>query len=117
MVHSVLLTGSERRRSWSREQRERILAEAFAPGAIASAVARRHEVSSGLLYTWRKNAERRKDRPGFLRALVSEESPASERAPCVSDPAIVVELLGGVRIIINASATEPLIAATLRALR
>ncbi|MDE3812316.1 transposase [Sinorhizobium meliloti] len=33
------------------EDRAQILAEAFAPGAVVSEVARRFEVSTGLIYT------------------------------------------------------------------
>nr|WP_274845341.1 transposase [Sinorhizobium meliloti] len=46
-----MLTGPERRRRWSLEDRAQILAEAFAPGAVVSEVARRFEVSTGLIYT------------------------------------------------------------------
>ncbi|WP_432654038.1 transposase [Sinorhizobium fredii] len=51
-----MLTGPERRRRWSLEDRAQILAEAFAPGAVVSEVARRFEVSTGLIYTWRRQA-------------------------------------------------------------
>ena len=49
-----VMTRGEPRRRWSEEDRARILAEAMAPGAIASHVARRFGVSTGRLYTWRK---------------------------------------------------------------
>jgi transposase len=49
----VVARGEPRRR-WSEEDRARILAEAMAPGAIASHVARRFGVSTGQFYTWRK---------------------------------------------------------------
>jgi transposase len=49
-----IVTRGERRRRWSEEDRARILAEAMAPGAIASHVARRFGVSTGQFYTWRK---------------------------------------------------------------
>jgi transposase len=48
--------GVERRRRWGREDKLRIVRESLAPNAIATAVARRHEISTGLLYTWRKQA-------------------------------------------------------------
>ena len=51
-----LITGTERRRRWSDEERAQILAESFEPGANISAVARRHGVSGGLLHCWRKQA-------------------------------------------------------------
>ena len=49
-----VVTRGEPRRRWSEEDRARILAEAMAPGAIASHVARRFGVSTGQFYTWRK---------------------------------------------------------------
>jgi transposase len=49
-----ILTSPERRRRWSPEEKARIVAEAKAPGATVAAIARRHSVSRGLLYTWRR---------------------------------------------------------------
>ena len=46
----TLLTGPERRRRWDDDVRERILAEAFSPGATVSDVARRFQVSTSLIY-------------------------------------------------------------------
>jgi transposase len=48
--------GVERRRRWGREDKLRIVRESLAPHAIVTAVARRNEVSTSLLYTWRKQA-------------------------------------------------------------
>jgi transposase len=46
----------ERRRRWDREDKLRIVRESLAPNAVVTEVARRYEVSTGLLYTWRKRA-------------------------------------------------------------
>src|SRR3712207_8177572 len=43
-----------RRRSWSAEDKLRIVRETLEPGAVAKAVADRHGISTGLLFTWRK---------------------------------------------------------------
>lgn len=43
-----------RRRTWSTEERLRIVRETLEPGAIVQVVAERHGVSTGQLYTWRK---------------------------------------------------------------
>lgn len=51
-----VLTGVERRRRWSVEEKARIVEETLIPGANVSAVARRHGVSRGLLFTWRRQA-------------------------------------------------------------
>jgi transposase len=48
--------GVERRRRWGREDKLRIVGESLAPNAVVTAVARRHEISTGLLYTWRRQA-------------------------------------------------------------
>lgn len=49
-----VITRGERRRSWSVEQKREIVAESLEPGMSAIAVARRHGIGSGLLYTWRR---------------------------------------------------------------
>jgi transposase len=49
-----VLTGPERRRRWSEDERCRIVAEAFAPGSCVAQVARDHDISTGLIYTWRR---------------------------------------------------------------
>jgi transposase len=43
-----------RRRNWPPEERLRIVRETLEPGAIVQAVADRHGISTGQLYTWRK---------------------------------------------------------------
>jgi transposase len=44
----------ERRRRWSDEEKLAILKETTEPGAIMAMVARRHEIGTGQLYTWRR---------------------------------------------------------------
>src|ERR1700760_1796941 len=44
----------ERRRRWTAADKLRIVEEAFAPGAVAKRVAERHEISTGFLFTWRR---------------------------------------------------------------
>jgi transposase len=53
-----IITGVERRRQWRDEEKLRILAELNEPGVKFSEVARRHDVSRGLLWQWR-DAQRR----------------------------------------------------------
>ena len=48
--------GVERRRRWGRDNKLSIVRESLAPNAVVTEVARRHEISTGLLYTWRKQA-------------------------------------------------------------
>ncbi len=52
------MTGGERRRRWRLEEKLRILAETEAPGACIAEVARRHDMSRELLWTWRHQARK-----------------------------------------------------------
>ena len=54
-----IFTGVERRRRWRLEEKLRIVAEVEQPGASFFAdVARRHEISRGLLWNWRRQVRR-----------------------------------------------------------
>jgi transposase len=54
MSRVELISGPERRRRWSEEEKRAIVAEAFAPGASVSAVARRADIGTGQIYRWRR---------------------------------------------------------------
>ncbi len=58
MADSVVevITGRERRRRWTVEEKLRIVAETFEPGASVSQIAARNDVYPGLLFTWRRQA-------------------------------------------------------------
>src|SRR5439155_23054303 len=62
-------SGVGRRRRWSDEDKGRIVAESYAPGAVVSEIARRHEISPQHLFTWRKAARngQLRGRPSILR--------------------------------------------------
>ena len=51
-----VLTGPERRRRWSVDQKLAIVAELEHSGSSGAVVARRYGISTGLLYTWRRQA-------------------------------------------------------------
>src|SRR5215217_5585463 len=90
-----IITGVERRRQWRDEEKLRILAELNEPGVKFSGVARRHDVSRGLLWQWR-DAQRRgrlvAETPGFLPLQIVPELPAppggSGTPPCAGPPAV-----------------------------
>lgn len=112
------LGGPERRRRWSDEQRLQILTEAFAPGAFIAQVARRHDVSTGLIYTWRRKLRRRaaeSDTPtgaaGFAEAVVVDDRTVELTA---AQPAIVVDLARGGRVSIFSSASPAQVDAVLK---
>lgn len=115
MSQITVLTGPERRRRWSAEDKMRILAEAFSPGACVDAVARRHDVARSLIYTWRSRLRRElpQPAPAFAEAVLAEEPGG------VPDPgaAIVIDLPRIGRVSIAASASPALASAVLKALR
>ena len=53
-----IINGAMGRRRWSADDRARILEETLAPGAVVSAVARRHGLTPQQLFTWRRAARR-----------------------------------------------------------
>jgi transposase len=116
----TVFSGPERRRRWSDESRARILEEAFAPGACVADVARRHDVSTGLLYTWRQKLRRTlavpsfSQAPGFVEAVVSD---APDVAAMSGAAAVVIEMASGGRVHISATTPPGLVSAVLKALR
>lgn len=46
--------GRRRRRHWADDEKRRIVAEADAPGASVSMVARRYDLNANMLFTWRR---------------------------------------------------------------
>ena len=51
-----VLGGVERRRRWSGDDKMRIIEETLAPGAVVTEIARRHGISTSLVFTWRRRA-------------------------------------------------------------
>lgn len=113
MSQITLLTGPERRRRWRDEDKLAILEEAFTAGGCVRDVARRWEISSSLIYTWRRNARSTMAAPGFVEAVVTDARPGSK---AVGDPVIQIELAGG-RVNVFAAASQALVSAVLKALR
>jgi len=115
----AVFSGPERRRRFSDADRARILEEAFAPGACVSEAARRHDVSTGLLYTWRQKLRHALAVPGFAQAPGFVEAIVSDTpdVPAMSGAAVVIEMVGGGRVHICASTPMGLASAVLKALR
>ncbi len=70
------------RRIWSQSEKLLIVSEAVAPGASICAVARRHNLSSSLLYRWIKSfkANEPVQKPAFVPiALAPPAEPSSAR--------------------------------------
>jgi transposase len=119
MSQITLLTGPERHRRWREEERQEILAAAFAPGASVSEVARRYDVATSLVYKWRQQAlVTTSGGTAFTPAIVVDEpTRADDPVPSEDTAPIIVELGDGTRIRIGVMAPTGLVTAILRALR
>ena len=80
-----IITGVERRRRWRLEEKLRIVAETEKPGASFLAVARRHEVSRGLLWNWRQQVRRGdlvpEPMPVFVPVQIMPDAPLALASP------------------------------------
>ena len=119
MGRMTLITGSERRRRWSAEDKARILAEIEEPGVVVAEVARRADVCTSLVYKWRREARKAASACGFAPVIVETPPPASPATPAASaaEPGVIVVEVKEARVRIGADAPSAVIAATLKALR
>ena len=80
-----IITGVERRRRWRLQEKLRIVAEVEQPGASFADVARRHEVSRGLLWNWRRQVRRGElaadPMPVFMPVQITADPPLGLPAP------------------------------------
>jgi transposase len=76
-----VLTGTERRRSYTPSQKVRMVDEAFRPGVVVSDAARRLGVHESLLYRWRRmmTPVEAAAEPGFAAVTILPE-PVTEAA-------------------------------------
>jgi len=116
MGRMTLITGGERRRHWSVEERAKILASIDEPGAVIAEVARRADVCTSLIYKWRREARLAANESGFAPVIVEHPSQSPSPASEPEFDAILVELKDA-RVRIGANAPSALIATTLKALR
>jgi transposase len=123
-----VINGAMGRRRWSADDRGRILEESLAPGAVVSAVARRHGLTPQQLFTWRREARKRAEADAkalaFVPAVIAPEpappkepkSRAKRRAPRRRAGAIEIEA-SGVTVRFGDGASPATITAVIRALK
>ena len=115
MSQVTVISGAERRRSWSAEQKRALVAAACEPDANISEIARRADVRTGQIYRWRRDFGKEAS-SGFAAVTVTPDQPASLPEAAFAGPALVVEV-GGAVVRVAADASPTLVAAALRALR
>jgi transposase len=92
-------SGVGRRRRWSNADKGRIVAESFAPGAVVSEVARRHEISPQHLFAWRKAARHSQLALPADEAAVFVPVMMATQKPVATTPSITIETA---RIVVRA---------------
>jgi transposase len=87
-LHAEVLTGKERRRRWTDEEKLRIVSETMQPGVSVSSVARRHGLHPNQVFIWRMQARAGEltggERAAFVPVSLQAESGAS-RATMVAN--------------------------------
>jgi transposase len=127
-----VITRGERRRVWTLEQKREIVAESLGPELTPTEVARKHGISSGLLYNWRRQmldermALASRALPGFTQVEIepaqgelTAQRPGSMPGPVTSSRApglIEVVLPGGVTLRVDAEVNEKALRRVLAAL-
>ena len=117
-----VITGVERRRRWSWDQKRAIVEESLSPRASAAAIARRHGIGTGQLYTWRRQLLKRQlvETPRFARVEVAE--PPRLTGPIASPVTgtvgtIEITLADGTSVRVTADVDEPALRRVLGVLR
>jgi transposase len=116
-MNGEVLTGPERHRRWSEEEKARIVAETLAPGARVADVARRHGVGRSLIYVWRRargHGRRHRNVPGLVPVVLSDGEPA---VPSSRAGSIEIALTSGIRLTLHGPVDGEALRAVMAALR
>ncbi len=113
-----VITSVERRRRWSREDKERIVAAAVQPGAVASVVARQAGIHSSQLFRWRRQLCGPAQAAPIFAAVAVVPEPVAPSAPQVPTMSglIEIELADGARLKITGAADPATVSATIMAM-
>ncbi len=110
-----VLTGPGRRRKWSEDDKARIVAETLRPGTVVADVARRWQVSSQQVFTWRREMRRAAGAPlSFV--PIMPEMPVRAPEPALPSPSVEVEVAGAV-LRVGLGTDADLLTTVLRAIR
>jgi transposase len=112
-----VITSVQRRRRWTRAEKERLVAAALAPGAVASEVAREPGIRASQLFRWRQELCLPAPQATFSPVAVLPE-PASAAASASQETAGVIEIefAGGGRMRITGAVEASTLSALMKAL-
>ena len=97
-----VITRGERRRVWTDTQKHDIVLESLMPGGSPIAVARRHGIGTGLLYTWRRQMVEGQLKalmpaaPSFVPVAAMPEGQAAAAAPISPKAAPAAAAIDGI---------------------
>lgn len=108
-----------KRRSWTRDEKRRIVEESLQEGASIAEVARRHEVNANLLFTWRRKmgveSSEQNDPMAILPVTIASEPAPEGRCPYAAGQMEII-LAEGERIIVWADVETAALSRVLKAL-
>ena len=111
--------GGRRRRSWTRDEKRRIVEESLEDGASIAEVARRHELNANLLFTWRRKLgvepSERKDPMEIVPVTIAAASLADGHCPTAGGRMEII-LSEGDRIVVWADVETAALTRVLKAL-
>jgi len=125
MQRFEIMTGRERRRRWSLEEKLAIVAETWEPGVSVAKVARRHDVHANQIYGWRRlvgegrlvaGCDERPAPATFAPVAVVAEPCPGDGETATSSGVIEVTLVNGHRVRIDGAVDGDVLARVIGAL-
>ena len=110
MAQIEVISGVDRRRRWTLDDKKMHVAGAFAPGVVVKTYARQHDVPTSALYIWR--IQLRGEDSGFTPVVVK----TGEVVTCANQGVIEVALGNGAQLRIPSSVPAELAASVVKAL-
>ena len=113
-----VITRGERRRRWSVEEKQAIVAESLEPNVTITSIARKHGIGTGQLYSWRHQLlTRRSGQAQFARVELISDPPRLAGPGAASSGAIEIVLPNGLIVRVDAQVDEPALRRVLAVLR
>jgi transposase len=112
-----VITSVERRRRWSRAEKERIVAAAMEPGAVASEVARAAGIHTSQLFRWRQLLCGRAQIPATFNPVAIAPEPGTVPPPSPESAGVIeIEFATGGRMRITGAVDASTVSALIKAL-
>lgn len=111
-----VITSVQRRRWWSRAEKERIVSAAMEPGAVASEVARAAGIHASQLFRWRQQLCVPPSTLGFSAVTVAPEAGSALSPPPLTAGVVEIEFATGGRMRLTGPVDPSTVSALIRAL-